>query len=746
MKENNKVKGIVKLVITLIVVVALGFFAWTVVRDSNAALQDDYVETEESSRNTVKLGLDLAGGVSITYQSVDPNPSDVDMQDTIYKLQKRVEGYSTEAEVYREGTNRINIDIPGVSDANAILEDLGKPGSLMFLDPEGNTVVDGTMVSSAQAGITEDQQKNKEYIVQLTFNEEGTRKFGEATTKFVGQQIYIVYDGEIVSAPVVREPITGGQCRIDGMDSYEEAENLATTIRIGSLSLELEELRSNVVGAKLGQSAMASSVKACLIGLIILAILLIVVFRIPGLAAVLALSVYVALEVLLLAAFNENITLTLPGIAGIVLSIGMAVDANVIIFTRIKEEIGMGKTVPSAVKTGFKKALSAIIDGNVTTLIAAIVLMVKGSGTVVGFAQTLTLGIVISMITALFVTRFILNTFIDLGLDKESMFGVIKGRRNIDFVGKRKIFIAFSAVLILAGFIAMGVNKANTGDFLNLGIDFKGGTSTNVTFNEDMSLDEISTRVVPVVEAVTGDADVQTQKVANSNEVIIKTRALAQDEREALHEAMAENFGVDTEKITEENISGAISNEMKTDALVATLIALVLMLIYIWFRFKDIKFAASSVICLVHDVLIVLAFYAIIRWSVGSTFIACMLTLVGYSINATIVTFDRIRENINLLPKSTPRSEIANKSITETLSRSIYSSLTTFIMVLVLYIFGVSSIKEFALPIMVGIVFGTYSSICLASSLWFIFGGGDKKKAGSKKSKAAPEKAAVQKA
>ena len=733
MKENSRVKGIIKLVITLIVVVALGYFAWTVVRDSNAALQDDYVATEETAKNTVKLGLDLAGGVSITYQTVDPNPSDVDMQDTIYKLQKRVQNYSTEAEVYREGNNRINIDIPGVSDADAVLEELGKPGSLYFMDPEGNIVVDGTMVASAQAGITEDNQKNKQYIVQLSFNDEGTKAFADATTKFVGQQIYIVYDNEVVSAPLVKEPITGGQCRIDGMQDYETAENLASTIRIGSLSLELEELRSNVVGAKLGQSAMASSVKACIIGLIILAILMIVVFRIPGLAAVLALSIYVSLEILLLAAFNENITLTLPGIAGIVLSIGMAVDANVIIFTRIKEELGFGKTVGSAVKTGFQKALSAIIDGNVTTIIAAIVLMIKGSGTVVGFAQTLALGIVISMITALFVTRFVLNAFVEAGLDDVKYFGKITSRKTIDFIGKRKIFIAFSAAVILAGIVAMGINAGKTGDILNYGIDFKGGTSTNVTFNENMSLEDISSKVVPVVETVTGDADVQTQKVANSNEVIIKTRSLSQEERNTLHEKMGSEFGVDVEKITEENISGAISSEMKTDALVAVIISLVLMLLYIWLRFKAIKFGVSSVVCLVHDVLVVLAFYAIIRWSVGSTFIACMLTLVGYSINATIVTFDRIRENLNTLPKSTPRSEIANKSITETLSRSIYSSLTTFIMVFVLYIFGVSSIKEFALPIMVGVVFGTYSSICLASAIWFILGGGDKGKVSKNK-------------
>ena len=729
--ENTKARGIVKLIITVLVVAALSYFAYTVLRDSNNALQDGYVKVEgsEAAKNTVKLGLDLAGGVSITYQTVDPNPSDVDMADTIYKLQKRVEDYSTEAEVYQEGSNRINIDIPGVSDASTILEDLGKPGSLQFMDPEGNVVVDGKMVTSAQAGITENQTtKAKEYIVQLQLNDAGTKAFAEATSAHVGEQIFIMYDGEMVSAPYVREPITGGQCSITGIGGYEEAERLASTIRIGSLSLPLQELRSNVVGAKLGQSAMASSMKAGAIGLLALAILMIVVFRLPGVASVLSLIMYVALEIIILAMFNENITLTLPGIAGIVLSIGMAVDANCVIFTRIKEEIGLGKTVASAIKTGFQKALSAIIDGNVTTLIAAIVLMFRGSGTVVGFAQTLTIGIVLSMLTALFVTKFILGAFVDIGWDSPKAYGVIKERKIIDFIGKRKVFFIASAVLILAGFVGMGINKANTGDILNFGIDFKGGTSTQVTFNEELTLDEISNEVVPVVAEITGDNDIQTQKVANSTDVIIKTRNLTTEERTDLHESLALVFDVDVEKITDENISGAISNEMKTDAIVAVAIAMVLMLLYIWFRFKDIKFAASSVICLLHDVLVVLAFYAVIRWSVGSTFIACMLTLVGYSINATIVTFDRIRENLQLMPKNTKRSIIANKSVTETLSKSIYSSLTTVIMVLVLYIFGVASIKEFALPIMIGIIFGTYSSICLASALWFVLGGGDNPK------------------
>lgn len=263
------------------------------------------------------------------------------------------------------------------------------------------------------------------------------------------------------------------------------------------------------------------------------------------------------------------------------------------------------------------------------------------------------------------------------------------------------------------------VNKTQTGDVLNYSMEFKGGTSTNVTFNEDMSLEDISSKVVPVVENVTGDAQVQTQKVAGTNEVIIKTKTLSVEERQNLDQAMVDNFGVEAEKITAESISGAISKEMKQDAFIAVIIATICMLLYIWFRFKDIKFAGSAVLALLHDVLVVLTFYSLLKWSVGSTFIACMLTIVGYSINATIVIFDRIRENLKVNSKM-ELSEIVNLSITQTFTRSINTSLTTFIMVFVLFILGVSSIREFALPLMVGIVCGTYSSVCITGSLWYV--------------------------
>lgn len=671
------------------------------------------------SMSAINLGLDLAGGVSITYQTVEPNPTSTDMADTKYKLQKRVEGYSTEAEVYQEGTDKINVDIPGVSDANKILEELGTPGTLEFQDPDGNVILTGDQVASAQvAQITDSTTNAKSFVVSLTFNDEGTKIFAEETEKNVGKIISIIYDGKAVSQPRVKEAITGGRCQIDGMADYEEANTLATTIRVGSLPLELKEIRSNVVGAKLGEEAISTSLKAGAIGLGIVAILMIALYWIPGIAAALALILYTALVLVVVSAFE--VTLTLPGIAGIILSIGMAVDANVIIFARIREEIAEGKPVKSSIKTGFNKAFSAILDGNVTTLIAAIVLMIMGTGTVKGFAQTLAIGIVLSMFTALVITRFAMNALYNIGFQDEKFYGKAKAPQKFNFIKKKMVCIIISAVVIVAGFVFMGVNKANDGNILNFSLEFAGGTSTTVTMNEEMTLEDIQANIVPEIEKITGDANVQTQKVTGTTEVIFKTRTLELSEREALNKVFEETCGVDNSAIVAESISATVSDEMKTNAIVSVIIASIFMLIYIWIRFRDIRFAASSVLCLVHDVFVVLAFYAITKWSVGNTFIACMLTLVGYSINATIVIFDRIRENIGLAGAKKDLEEIVNKSINQTLTRSIYTSLTTFIMVFVLFFLGVSSIKEFALPLMVGIVCGGYSSVFLAGCVWYI--------------------------
>lgn len=705
----NKKKGILTLIVFFVLLVGLGYIAIFGMGAGKAG-----------SASSIKQGLDLAGGVSITYQVVgDEEPDSADMSDTIYKLQKRVESYSTEAQVYQEGTDRITIEIPGVSDANAVLAELGKPGSLSFQDTEGNTVLEGTDVADAQAGYQTNSLGNQEPVVQLTLTDAGRTKFAEATKKAAPTRdiIYIIYDGSVVSSPAVQSEITDGVAVITGMGSFEEAESLATTIRIGGLKLELEELRSNVVGAQLGSQAIETSLKAGAIGMGIVILFMIAVYWIPGVASALALCMYVVLMILLLNGFE--VTLTLPGIAGIILSIGMAVDANVIIFARIREEIAGGKTVRSAIKIGFQKAMSAILDGNITTLIAAAVLGFMGSGTVKGFAQTLALGIVISMFTALVVTRLILNALFALGLQDEKFYGRTAVKKSVKFLSRKAIFFAVSIAVIAAGFVCMGVNKAAGNQALNYSLEFVGGTSTNVVFNENMDIETLDSQVVPLIEKITGDGNVQSTKVQGSSEVIFKTRTLSVDEREELNQMLADQFGVDEEKITAETISSTISGEMRREAIIAVIVATICMLIYIWFRFKDIRFGASAVTALIHDVLVVLAFYAAARVSVGSTFIACMLTIVGYSINATIVIFDRIRENMKLEGK-TDLEELVNRSISQTLSRSIFTSLTTFVMVAVLYILGVSSIREFALPLMVGIICGTYSSICITGALWYV--------------------------
>lgn len=679
----------------------------------------------------IKQGLDLAGGVSITYEIQEDNPSDQDVSDTIYKLQQRVTNYSTEAEVYKEGGNRITVEIPDVTDANAILEELGQPGTLMFLDSDGYTkfsngeectpLLTGSDVKNAVAGADTSQSSTSKYVVSLEFNDEGKQKFADATSANVGKIIYIVYDGKVVSAPRVNEAITGGSAQIDGMSSYDEANTLASYVRIGAMPLELKEMRSQVVGAKLGETAIQTSLLAGAIGLAILCLFMIIAYRVPGVAACLALVIYVALDIFILSVYE--ITLTLSGIAGIVLSIGMAVDANVVIFSRIREEIGAGKSVDAAIEQGFKKAMSAVVDGNVTTIIAALVLYLRGSGSVKGFAVTLGIGVVLSMFTALVISKTIVRLLYNFGCKSEKLYGSVRHKKIFDFVSMRKATFAIPGVILAICIIVMIAFTANGKGALNYSLDFAGGTSTTVTFAEEMSLADIDANVIPVIREAAGVANVQQQKVTDSTQVVFKTDELSLAQREALNTALENKFGVADSDIDSQSISSTVSSEMKQDAVIATVLAIICILIYVWFRFKDISFAGSTVLALVHDVAIVFTFYVFSRLSVGGTFIACMLTIVGYSVNSTIVIFDRVRDTINSAADKSKLDykQVVNESITNTLTRSINTSLTTFIMLAVLYIFGVATIREFALPLMVGIIAGAFSSVFLTGNMWLIF-------------------------
>lgn len=740
---NSKVKGVLQVLLVLVLIAA---FAFVAARGIGGA--------HRGSAKNIRLGLDLEGGVSVTYQAYKTDstgkrtgeqPTDKDMADTIYKMQKRVETLeSTEAAVYQEGSDRVTIDIPGASDSEEVLKELGKAGALYFIlysdlktekggtPNEGDKVVydkskvllTGDMIGEATSGSRQQEGTGKtEYGVSIKFAGKGIKKFAKITGEHVGELLAIVYDEKLVSAPNLKEEISGGECWISGSFTSESAEQLASTVRIGALPLELENIHGNVVGATLGSQALKSSLFAGVVGLILVIIFMIVMYRISGVAASIALIFYVG--AMLLALNGLNVTLTLPGIAGIILSIGMAVDANCIIFTRIREELATGKTVASAIDNGFSKAMSAIIDGNVTTLIAALVLYLKGSGTVKGFAMTLGIGIVLSMFTALFITKLLMKAFCALGMTNTSMYGIQKERKTINFIGNWKKYVVISGAVVVICVAGLVVRAASGGPLFNYSLDFAGGNSTSVDLSKTVT-DEDKQKAEDTAKSVIGSGKSVEISVADNTKIVVRTEELSEQKSEELKATMAKTFGVDeSTKIESEFISGSVSDEMKVDAAVATLIATLCMLLYIWIRFRKLSTGISAVLALVHDVIAVLTVYVVASAfiPVGSTFIACMLTIVGYSINDTIVVFDRIRENKAKATSRTSLAEIINKSITETLSRSINTSVTTFIMVFVLAVFGVDSVRQFAIPLIVGIISGCYSSVCVASPLWYVLSG-----------------------
>ena len=679
----------------------------------------------------IKLGLDLKGGLSVTYEIQEDDYSDKDLEDTKYKIEKRVEAYTNEYSVYEDGDKKITAEIPGVTNADEILEALNIEGKLEFLDPDNYTkwsqgqeyeaALTGDDIKNATAGI--DSDNGNDNVVQLAFTDEGAQKFADVTAANVGKIVYIIYDNKVVSAPTVQSAITGGSAEINKIGSYEEAEQLATTIRIGALPLTLKQVRSNIVGATLGSDAISTSLKAGAIGIALVFLIMIIVFRIPGLVASFALAFYTILDLLVLNLFN--VTLTLPGIAGVILSVGMAVDANVIIFTRIKEELADGKSVKQAVKGGFHNALSAIIDGNVTTLIAALVLGIFGTGTIKGFAITLAIGVVLSVFTALAVSQSLLTALVNLGVTDAKYFGVAREPKKTNFVKAGKFCMLGSLIVIIACFCMMPVNNKSKGSPLNFSVEFAGGTSLTVGFDKEYSLSEAEKDIVPVIAeaAGIGEAGISVQTVSGTNEIVFKMPELSDDgtddsQMSKVRSALTDKLGADVKEANV--ISGSVSSEMSKNAIFSVILAAILMLIYIAIRFHDVKFGASAVIALLHDVAMVFCLYIILRLTVGNTCIACLLTIVGYSINATIIIFDRVRENIGVMkPKKATYKDIVNLSINQTFSRTIYTSLTTFVTIFVLYIMGVASIKEFALTLMAGIIIGAYSSVCITGPLWY---------------------------
>ncbi|HIW40470.1 MAG TPA: protein translocase subunit SecD [Candidatus Eubacterium pullicola] len=720
MKE--KLKKI--LAVLLLLLVGFGWYATVFGVGSLAPLTDK-----------IQLGLDIKGGVYVVMEAqTDKEGEELTelMNQTQQVISRRVDQMGiANADVRVEGGNRIRVELPGVENAQEAIDQIGRTAQLQFLMPDGGFVLDGSMVQNAT--VTQSGSETGGYAVSLELKSEGADAFEQATEKALsgtvtatikdsyGQtvpsdSIVIMLDNDVISSPSVNEVISGGKCEITGNFSQDEASELAALIRGGALPAPLEEVSSSVQSAKIGLDAFDQSVKAGIIGIAIIFVIMIAGYMIMGLAADIALAMYILIIFIIMALVGNVITL--PGIAGLILSVGMAVDANVVIFTRIKEEIISGKSTRVAVQTGFKRAMSTVIDSQVTTLIAAVILYQIGTSSVKGFAWTLMIGIIVSLLTAVVITHLYLGIFANTRrFSKKKYFGIKEDgtamfaiKRQFSFIKHRKIYYTVSVVILVIG-LAFGLVRG-----LNYGIDFTGGTMVQIDMGKEVTMKE--------VEAVLDDRGIEAEVVyagENNEQIMIRTvDAIENDERSALIADLQQEFGFDDSDILAQELFGpTVGKELRNNAIKAVLLAAVGMLIYIRLRFKEWNFGASAILGVLHDVFIVLTFYAVFNVTVNNPFIAGILTVVGYSINDTIVIFDRIRENNQLMRKD--EEEIIDISINQTLSRSIMTTFTTLIVMVPMFIMTSASMREFILPLMVGVAAGCLSSIFICSPLYYQF-------------------------
>lgn len=702
----TKFKSVISLFIILILVAVFGYVG---IEGLSIGKYDIKPLTE-----SVQQGLDLSGGMYALYEAQDAGVDEFEakMSAAIEILRARLDGKGyTEATISREGSARIRIEIPEVEDSNAVLDIIGQPALLEFVGPDNVVIMEGKDINFAKAS-TLDGSGNTP-IVRFELKDEGAKAFAEATTNFVGQEIEIRLDGKVISDPTVNTPILSGSGYIEGIGDMDAAKNLAMLIESGALPLDIDQLQLSTISATLGENALRTSLQAGLIGIIALFIFLLLFYRLTGVIADIALSIYLLLVIYIIAI--AGVQLTLPGIAGIILGVGMAVDANVIIFERIKEEIRTGKSFRGAVDAGFKKAFITILDANVTTLIAAFVLMYFGTGQIKGFAYTLAIGIIASMITAIVVTRFLLRCLIALNIKNPKLYFAVGDPekpskiRTIKVMKNSKVFATISGVIIAVGLVVLLIPG------FNLGVDFTGGTILTVDVGEEFDISKIET----IVEGYTDDNSVA---VSEDTKAVIKF----QDKNESgtdqnlLRQNIVDDIKAvyaNTQLESQDRVGAVAGKELTNNAFMAVIIACIFMLAYIWIRF-EITSGFAALVALLHDVAVMCAVVLILKIQVNSAFIAAILTIVGYSINDTIVVFDRIRENSKKLKRSLSRSEIVDKSISETIVRSLNTSITTLFTISALYILGVTSIKEFALPLIIGVLCGTYSSIFIASPFW----------------------------
>ena len=721
-KKTGRRKVLAALVIILVIA------SWTI---SFTGIGDKFGNLGEQ----LKYGLDINGGVYVLLEA-DSQETGTEltaiMNQTKSVLENRVNAMGiSEAQVSIEGTNRIRVEMPGVENAEEAIEQIGRTAQLQFFLADGTLALTGEGISDSQIAT---DTNNGGYKITIDFTSEGSDLFADATEKAYqggveatmtdeegnlvsNTAIVIALDDEVISAPTVSEKISSRSCEITrpGGFSETEASQLSALIRGGALPANLTEINSSVQTATIGANALKLSVKAGAIGLALVMLVMIMAYGGLGAIADISLLLYVQMVLWIMAAMGS--VLTLPGIAGIILSIGMAVDSNVIIFTRIREEIQKGKSVRVAVDMGYKAALSTVIDSQTTTLVAAFVLYFFGTTSVRGFALTLMIGTVISVLTAVFITQLFVNIIASYEhIGNNAMFGMKEDgspkfawKWNIKFIENRKKFYAVSACVIIIG-LGFALFRG-----FNYGIDFTGGTMMQIELGQEVSLDEVKDAIAEY------DLDPTIVYASDNNsQIIIRTiKDLKSDERTKVVDTLQEKYGFeDSDVLASEEFGPTVGKDLRNNAIKSILLAALCMLIYIRFRFKDWRYGLAAVSGLAHDVLVTLSIYAIFRITINNPFIAGILTVVGYSINDTIVVFDRIRENTKFF-KRKQGIELIDTSINQTLSRSLMTSLTTLIVMIPLFVMASSELRAFLIPLMIGVFVGTYSSIFLCSPVFY---------------------------
>ena len=709
----------------------------------------------------INLGLDLQGGMHLVLK-VDTSKVPEDAREdapnrALEIIRNRIDQFGVrEPLIQRQGKDSIVVQLPGVTDRERAIELIGRTALLEFRlveddeelnkrafssierkseeegKVEGETEIEGeeeeekgfpegyelkqveketilihkdavltgdTLVS---AEVKFDQSRFNEPYIALEFNSKGAAVFSEVTGNNVGKRLAIVLDGKIHSAPRINEKIPSGRASISGRFDVEEAGDLAIILRAGALPAPIYIEEERTVGSLLGKDSIESGIRASLIGVALVLSFMLIYYLFAGAVA----SIAMALNFLIvLGALGWlQTTLTLPGIAGMILVIGMAVDANVLIYERIREELATGKHIRSAVAAGYNKAFTAILDSNVTTLIAAALLFKFGTGPIRGFGVTLSIGIMASMFTAIFVTRIIFDLVTsNKKFTKLPMLQLFK-KTNINFVSKRWIAYGLSLLIILGGagiFFGKGEKV--------LGIDFTGGHMQEYSFKNHIEIEDVRNTL--------SDIDIKgatIQRVGDKNQVLIKT---SEDTAFQIGRVFKENFKDNpSDLLRVEKVGPSIGKHLRKSAKLAMLWSLIGILIYVGLRFKNIAFAAAGVIALFHDVLIAIGFLVATGRELNLTVVAALLTIAGYSINDTIVIYARIRENLKLYRKATMK-EIVNMSVNETLSRTVLTTVTTLLAVLAIFFFGGDVLRDFSFTLLVGILSGIYSTIYIASPL-----------------------------